>query len=248
MDNMDNIENKKNLTIVFCLPGKHFTNNFLLAWSKLLSWCLYNNIKPLIVNRTNSNVYYVRNSCLGGGTLLGKNQKPFNNEINYDYIMWIDSDQVFTEHDFTNLLTSNENIVSGLYLMENGSMFATVPVYDDKYFNEFGTYEFLTKEQLDIIKSPNTINNSKYKDLIKKDNTNLLEVSYTGFGFMLIKKGVFESLEYPWFRPLWKEIDENIHEFMSEDVSICELFKKKNYKIYVNINVVVGHEKSLIIN
>ena len=88
----------------------------------------------------------------------------------------------------------------------------------------------------------------EYKQLIKEDNTNLLEVSYTGFGFMLIKKGVFESLEYPWFRPLWKEIDGNIHEFMSEDVSICELFKKKNYKIYVNTNVVIGHEKSLIIN
>jgi hypothetical protein len=37
----------------------------------------------------------------------------------------------------------------------------------------------------------------------KKDGKeDLIEVAYTGIGFMLIKKGVFERLEYPWFKPI----------------------------------------------
>jgi hypothetical protein len=30
----------------------------------------------------------------------------------------------------------------------------------------------------------------------------LMPVSYTGFGFMLLKRGVFEAISYPCFRPV----------------------------------------------
>ena len=34
--------------------------------------------------------------CLGADVLRGKDQKPFDGKLDYDFIMWIDSDQVFS--------------------------------------------------------------------------------------------------------------------------------------------------------
>ena len=59
-----------------------------------------NNIKPILSNASSSNVFFVRNMCLNGDVLMGIDQKPFQGKINYDYIMWIDSDQVFSIQAF----------------------------------------------------------------------------------------------------------------------------------------------------
>ena len=225
--------NYQNLTIIFCLPGRTFSNNFLNSWSNLLVWLIKNNIKPIICNRYNSNVYYVRNSCLGGDVRNGIYQKPFNGKIKYDYLMWIDSDIVFTINDFINLLSHQKNIVSGLYLMKGGDNFATVLNWDKKFYQKNGYFEFLN-----IQKRKQFINNKQ----------NLIKASYTGFGFILVKYGVFESLEYPWFRPIWENFNENMKDFTSEDVGICNILTKKGYKIFIDLNVVVGHEKSTILN
>ena len=61
--------------------------------------------------------------------------------------MWIDSDQVFSVENFVNLLQHNEDIMSGLYLMESGKEFATVEKMDH-YFKKHGHYEFLSGEEL----------------------------------------------------------------------------------------------------
>ena len=85
----------KQITIVFCLPGRTFSNNFLLCWSELLMTCIKNNINPLVSCSYDSNVNFVRSKCLGYDVLRGKDQKPFDGKLDYDYIMWIDSDIIF---------------------------------------------------------------------------------------------------------------------------------------------------------
>jgi len=78
----------------------------------------------------------------------------------------------------------------------------------------------------------------------------LIEVDYTGFGWLLVKKGVFESLDYPWFKPLWHEMNKEelkIKDFSSEDVSFCKQVREKGYKIYIDPEIRVGHEKKFII-
>ena len=229
----------KQLKIMFCLPGTTFSHNFLKSWTSLIMWCFYNNIKIFMSNFQSSNVYYVRNLCLGGDVLNGKNQKPFQGKIDYDYIMWIDSDQVFNLEHFKKLLYADKDIIAGLYRMQNSESFACVQNWDKEYFKKKGAFEFLNPE---IIKS--------WKE---KTNTNLMKVSYTGFGWILIKKKVFESLEYPWFRPLWhtisqkSETNEEISDFSSEDVSWCKLVIKNGYNIWVDTSVIVGHEKMIIL-
>ena len=90
------------------------------------------------------NRYFVCNSCLGGSSIGGKNQKPFQGRVDYDYLMWIDSDQVFEPWQFFNLLEkakkTNTSILSGLYLMQGGEVFATVEDWDKEFFKKNGYF------------------------------------------------------------------------------------------------------------
>mgnify|MGYP000386185845 CR=1 FL=1 len=224
------------LTIIFCLPGTPFSNKFLIGWTQIVQYCMIHKIQLLVSNHLNSNVYYVRNQCLGGNVQSGVLQKPFGGKISYDYMMWIDSDQVFSVSDFEKLLSANKDIVSGLYLMDGGTRYATVQKWDKKFFKENGYFKFL---------DPEFVN-----EWMKKNDGKLMEVEYTGFGWILVKKGVFESLEYPWFRPIWEEFGKTsdgipIKEFSSEDVGWCQTVLKKGFKIYIDPTVQVGHEKTI---
>jgi hypothetical protein len=212
-------------TIVFCLPGANFSGRFLECWTELVSFCLSNNICPLLSRRESCNIYYVRNMCLGADVLRGVTQKPFDGKLSYDYIMWIDSDILFSSQHIVKLINHNKDIVSGLYAMEGGKCFATVKNWDEDFFKAKGYFQFLSESDI--------------------DNKELIEVDYTGMGFMLVKKGVFESLEYPWFRPIEKHIG-NLVDFTMEDVSFCLTARKKGYKIWIDPTVRVGHEKKTI--
>lgn len=231
MSAVTNTEQYAGKTIVFCLPGKQFTNNFLMSWNDLFFWCLSNGINPIVVNKYSPNAYYTRNLCLGGNTLAGVNQTPFGGKIKYDYIMWIDSDSVFTPKSFIELLKVNQPIVSGLCMMQNGTQYAVVEKMDNDYYRRKGEYQFLTKH-----------------DISKKAEP--FKVDYVGFAWMLIKYGVFEQLSYPWFRPLWFDFStktNKIEEFCTEDLAFCQRVKEIGHSIWVTPTSIIGHEKNIII-
>lgn len=225
------MEEYKGKTIIFCLPGRQFSNNFLLSWTNLFSWCLSKGIRPLMVNRYSPNLYYVRNLCLGGDVTSGVKQKPYQGKVEYDYMMWIDSDVVFEPEHFEELLKVDQPIVSGLYMMQDNIHYATVESMDDEYFLYNGSYQFLRRE-----------------DVKKKEEP--FPVDYTGFGWVLIKKGVFEEFEYPWFRPMWTNLNRGgvaVSDFSMEDVAFCRMAQKKGYKIWIAPKAIVGHEKMMIL-
>ena len=215
------------LKVVFCLPGNSFSGKFLECWTDLIAFCFNNNMQPIMSRRESCNIYYVRNMCLGADVSRGKNQKPFNSQIDYDYIMWIDSDIIFTPQHFQKLLTHQKDIVSGIYLMSDGKQFATCKEWDEEYFRRNGHFKFMTINDIQA-------------------DTGLIEVSYTGMGFMLVKKGVFESIEYPWFSPIEKKIGDMV-DFTMEDVSFCLKAKEKGFKIFIYPNLRVGHKKSIVL-
>jgi len=165
--------------------------------------------------------------CLGGDSTKGEDQKPFQGSVDYDYMLWVDSDNIFTPQDFLKLYNLKKEIASGLYLTQDAKNFATVKNWDEKFFEKNGYFEFLTAESLKQYKQP-------------------FIVDYTGFGFILIKKGVFEKLKYPWFRPVWKKFG-NVTEFTMEDVSFCHLVKEHGINVWVHPEVVVKHEKKFLI-
>ena len=219
------------MKIIFCLPGRSFSNNFLQSWTELIHYLPKYGITPILSNAYSPLLYYVRNMCLGGDSSQGITQKPFQSKIDYDYLMWIDSDMVFTIDDFTALLNMNKDIASGIYKTANNLTYATVENWDENYYAKNGSFEFLTDKLINGRKEP-------------------FPVEYTGFGWILIKKGVFESLEYPWFQPHWEEFEKNgvkYREFTMEDVSFCRMIRKKGYQIFVDPKIIPGHEKTTIL-
>ena len=72
----------------------------------------------------------------------------------------------------------------------------------------------------------------------------LFEVDSCGFGFVVIKRKVFQDIAYPWFRMLpstWGLGDD------SEDVSFCRRAREAGYKIMADGDIQIGHEKPFII-
>ena len=217
--------------VIFCLPGRTFSDNFLKSWTNLITELPSHNIKWGLSQKYHVNRYFVCNSCLGGSSTAGRNQKPFQGKVDYDYIMWIDSDQVFKPSDFINLLNkakeTNVSILSGLYLMQGGNFFATVEDWNKDFFKKNGFFKFLTPE-----------------DVLNRKQ--IFKVSYTGFGWLLVKKGVFESLEYPWVQPTWFDED-GIYEMTTTDCGFMHRAAEKGHHTYIDPTIIVGHEKSEIL-
>ena len=128
------------IKIIFCIPGRQFTNHFLTSWTNLLSYCFRNNIQAILCNRYTSNVYYVRSMCLGGNVLSGVDQKPWQGKIDYDYMMWIDSDIVFQPEQIMQLLNHKKDIVTGMYKMNGGTHYAIVKDWNEEQFLKNGTF------------------------------------------------------------------------------------------------------------
>ena len=125
------------------------------------------------------------------------------------------------------LISHNTDIVSGVYLMEDGKSLATVKEWDEEFFIKNRHFRFMAAEEI-------------------KDKKELIEVAYTGMGFMLVKRGVFEELEYPWFRPVEKQIGDMV-DFTMEDVAFCLRAREKEFKILIDPAVRVGHEKKIVL-
>lgn len=211
------------------MPGNRFSDKFLQSWTELLIWCGRNNINPLTSYAYDSNVYYVRARCLGASVDRGEYQIPFNGTIKYDYIMWIDSDMVFHPSHLEQLLELNTDVATGIYKTADQETYATVEKWDTEQYKKEGKFHFLTPDD------------------VRRYRASVIEVDYSGMGWMLMKKGVVENLKYPWFAPVWIDVGNNMKEFSSEDVAFCQRIREAGYKIMANTNVVIGHEKSCVL-
>ena len=137
-----------------------------------------------------------------------------------DYYMWIDSDTNFKTSDFFKLLSSDKHIVSGLYhLQPPGGRFTNtyVPV----------TYACHKNSRELLYTTDNDLNSDQP-----------MEVYANGMGWMLVKKEVFEDVEKPF--------DQTYSE-QSEDIIFQVKAREKGYKSYVLPDVILGHEKMLIV-
>ena len=122
------------MKIIFCIPGKSFSEYFLKSWSNLIKELHLMDIDWELVNLYYPIVSHARQKCLN---------RALNKD--YDYIMWIDSDIIFEPKDFKQLLSHDKDIVSGLYMIQK-----TPGIYDipDEYAcigldgNRFNRFEY----------------------------------------------------------------------------------------------------------
>ena len=215
------------MRIVFCLPGREYSREFLLAWSDLLMQAAAKGHQCMISQQYSSVVHFARAKCLGGDVLKGADQKPFQGQVDYDAVMWIDSDIVFKPEDFWRILESPHDVTAGLYMMEDLTHFAAVKDWNEDFFKKFGTFKFLRPDDV--------VGAAEY-----------LPVAYAGMGWMLIRKGVMEDLKYPWF---WSDLQAvgDLVDMNSEDVAFCKALAAAGHPVHVDTKLRVGHQKKMII-
>jgi len=217
------------MRVVFCLPGHHYSGRFLECWSDLLASCLMKGVTPIMRREYCSNVYLVRNLLLQPHLLergIPVGDVKVLEGAPYDYLMWIDSDAVFDPDKFWMLLKHDVDIVAGSAITN-----ATEHRVSWGMLNEVGACDFAVKEKI-----------ADYP----KNEKGLISVDFTGFHWVLIKKGVFEKMAYPWFQPVVKRRGKNIV-FPGEDISWSALVKDAGFEIFVDPECRIGHEKSLVL-
>jgi len=94
-----------------------------------------------------------------------------------------------------------------------------------------------------FIKMFNKFNENDYKFLSGKfdgrykkqsEDVNHIVAEYLDFDFVFIKKGVFEQLNYPWFRP---HISKNEVEQQYVDIDICNRIKELDIDLLIDKDV-----------
>ena len=208
--------------LVICIPTHGSVSALLFGqWIGLSAWCSKKNIPIVTVeNRTHNDA---RNwlATAGGGF-----QKPNLLIDQMDYILWIDSDQVFTLKDIQTILSCKSKFCTGWYLKGDTPMVAR---WDEETFLKTGSMAFLSKGELE---------QSKGK---------LIEVSYCGFGFTKTHTDLFRGLTYPFFRNEVVQIGD-YQENVSEDATFCLYVDKYlDIKPKVIADLKIGHLKEQVI-
>ncbi len=226
----------KGKTIAFCLPGLMYSGTFMTQFVRLLFDLNQQGINFYISQQYSSMVNHARTDCLQADNYAGTMLTPFRGQVPYDYIMWIDSDIIFKTEDLVELLQMNKDIAAGWYVQSNGGALS----------NQSTVVEHMNQQEL-------YEKGSNHYETIEEmaRRTTPFKVDYCGFGWMLIKKGVYEKIPYPWFVPrviqLKKPDGTILEDVCSEDISMCEDFRKYGFDIWVNPKVRVGHQKMITI-
>ena len=110
----------KGKTVVFCLPGRGVSYQFLKSFVSLCFDLVQSGASIQISQDYSSMVNFARCKCLGANVLRGPNQLPWDGKLNYDYQLWIDSDIVFNVEKFYQLVLMDKDIAGGWYCTEDG--------------------------------------------------------------------------------------------------------------------------------
>ena len=239
--------------IVFCLPGRGVSYQFLKSFVQLCFDLVQNQMSIQISQDYSSMVNFARCKCLGANVLRGPDQLPWDGKLEYDYQLWIDSDIVFNSDKFWQLCdlavpedvvstnedgettwdeTKENSIAAGWYATEDGKTTSVAHWLDEDDFRNNGG-----------------VMNHEMVDGISK-RSKPFTVDYTGFGWVMIKKGVFEhdEMKYPWFAPKMQVFESGeVQDMCGEDVSFCLDAKEAGFEIWCDPRIRVGHEKTRVI-
>jgi hypothetical protein len=231
-------------SIVFCMPGRGCSYVFLKNFVQLCFDLVQNQMSIQISQDYSSMVNFARCKCLGANVLRGPDQIPWDGKLQYDYQLWIDSDIVFNTEKFWQLCdvafpaeavedpSQERPISAGWYSTEDGKTTSVAHwLEEDDFRNNGGVMNHEMVDGISKRKKPFT-------------------VDYTGFGWVLIKNGVFEdeNLKYPWFAPKMQTFESGaVQDMCGEDVSFCLDAIEAGYEIWCDPRIRVGHEKTRVI-
>ena len=127
-----------------------------------------------------------------------------------------------------NVLATKADVSKNLDVGKNTNIAGTLSVGGDINFNN--------------LRIDNKLNISKNLDVGKEnkiagkhsEDVNHIVAEYLDFDFVFIKKGVFEQLKYPWFRP---HVSKNEVEQQFVDIDICNRIKKLDIDLLIDKDI-----------
>ena len=214
--NYDEIKKRwRGKKIVFCLPGRGVSYTYLKNFVQLCFDMVSNQMSVQISQDYSSMVNFARCKCLGANVLRGPDQIPWDGKLDYDYQLWIDSDIVFNTEKFWQLLDlalPAEAVTQEDITDDDGNVTGMRQIINSEHERQIAAGWYSTEDgkttsvahwlDEDDFRSNGGVMNHEMVDGISK-RKKPFTVDYTGFGWVLIKKGVFEDekMSYPWFAP-----------------------------------------------
>lgn len=226
------LKNEKPIRLIIALAGEYFSGVFVDSWWPFIRSCKKSAIEPIISINYDQNSYNARNLCLGADVSRGCEQAPFNG-LEYDFILWIEPDISFKTSDVLTLLSYDVDVVSGVCVVdsENQCNCGRFGIgFLERNFNAPAyTYRELKEENGDA----------------ELKNVQLKKTDWVGFEFLLIRKGIFEQLRYPWFRPsIGVCRSEGLSEVLPDAMNWCLDMKRIGCSLWVDPNILV-HKQQL---
>lgn len=206
------------VNIIIATPGHSVMSSYVKSLLSLASVFSEIGLSWIWSSEYSSHVADAREITLSG-TIKNNivENRPLEGAIDYDKILWIDSDINFTPEDVLKLINSDKDIISGAYLLATGEVTAYREILGPSY---------------------------TYDEVLKM--TEPVKIAGCGFGFLAVKKGVFESLSRPWFQSaLVKTKDGFEFPMMGEDLSWCKRVTDKGYEIWLDPTIRVTHHKTM---
>ena len=138
-----------------------------------------------------------------------------------EWHLFLDDDHAFEDNALLRLLDRDVDIITGLYARR-------YPNFDPTVYYKFDSKEKDTK---------------LYTWEGLSEESGLLEIEACGAGFLLVKKKVFEAMKPPYFRvggSHWQNwaLEQDV---IGEDTGFCERAREMGFKVYVDLDVLIGH-------
>jgi len=204
------------LRVVVPFPNNSAVHPKVRESLRKLNDCTFVNCRGQIVEAQGASISVLRNNGINNGTSNRQKQKF----ADFDYILCLDSDIEFKPEDVKRLIDQDKDIISGAYQYRKDRNFAVAGIF------------------------------SKIEGIVDKhgfvvwNESGLREVDWVGAGFLLIKRHVFEAMNYPYFRELVVDFERYgvmYSAWVGEDVGFCLAAKKAGFKIWVDMDVKVNH-------
>lgn len=209
--------------IVIATPGFSMKAEYVQSLVNTTEWMNNNNLSYIYLNKYSSFVPSARELTATNTYSHNWHTKEIGSgEFTYDKIFWIDSDIEWGVEDFARLWRWDLDIVSGLYQTgPEGTVAVNFPDAEGRP-TKVNKVEFLLHD------AP-------------------VPVGGVGFGFVAMKRGVFERMDRPWFlvrRIKWEDVE--FYTNVGEDYSWCANAQNAGFIIWVDPLVKVNHHKETV--
>jgi len=134
--------------------------------------------------------------------------------VDFDYVMWVDSDIILPRDTLTKMLSHDKDIVSGMYIQR-------IPgTHNLEIYKDSG--------QGGVVRT----------SLEELPQNSLVEIASCGFGCVLVKSKVMNDVGHPQF--VYHVALDHRHT-VSEDVDFCVKARAKGFKLFVDTSIKCAH-------